>query len=106
LFFIFVLISSVVTIIEFIYSIFGEETILDLSEDDLKKFEPKKKLIEDNLNEVKSTVLALRICLVIVIPTSVIHLLLSLFIKCNVRVSSITQTLNSENNEILTNENE
>ena len=99
-------ISSIVIFIELIYSIFGEKTSLDLSEDDLKKFEPKKKLIEDNLNEVKSIVLTLRICLIIVITTSVIQILLSLFIKNNVRVSSITQTLNSENNEILINENE
>jgi len=99
-------ISSIVTSIELIYSIFGEKTSLDLSEDDLKKFEPKKKLIEDNLNEVKSTVLSLRIYLVIVVATSGIQLLLTIFIKSNVRVSSITQTLNSENNEILTNENE
>ena len=94
-------ISSIVIFIELIYSIFGEKTNLDLSEDDLKKFEPIKKLIEENLNDVKKTVLALRICLVIVITFSVIQILLTLFIKNKVRVSSITQTLNSENNEIL-----
>ena len=99
-------ISSIIAFIELVYSIFGEKTSLDLSEDDLKKFEPIKKLIEDNLNDIKKEVLTLRICLIIVVTTSVIQLLLSLLIKNNVRVSSITQTLNSENNEILTNENE
>ena len=42
------------------YSIFGEKTDLDLSEEDLKKFKSILELINKNLNEVKRTVSDIR----------------------------------------------
>ena len=85
--------SSIVILIELAISIFGEKTKLDLSEDELKNFDYNLNLIQENLDDLKRTVFTLRIYLVILIATSIIQFLLSLFIRNNIKASS---TLNND----------
>ena len=73
-----------VALLELSNYLFSSKSSLDLSKDDLEKFQKIINLIEEKLNEVKRRILILTIYSAILVISPILHFLFSYLIKKNV----------------------
>ena len=80
-----------VALLELSNYLFSSKSSLDLSKDDLEKFQKIINLIEEKLNEVKRRILILTIYSAILVISPILHFLFSYLIKKNVNAPAPVQ---------------
>lgn len=93
------ILAIVIGCIELFYAIFKEKNKLNLNDSQLKEFDEKRELIESNLASVKARVLFLRVYSALLIITSIVHIVLAVFIiKLNKKPELVDNREDTMNN--------